>query len=100
MWASERGGVMREGGLRPTTADLRLTDMDRDGVDASAMYGPTDPLAIADPELRRCCYEAYNDWLIEFRAAKPERLTGVAQLSMEGREFARAEPARHPDRGR
>ncbi|HEX9273005.1 MAG TPA: amidohydrolase, partial [Candidatus Binatia bacterium] len=40
MWAIERGGVMREGELRPTTADLRLNDMDRDGADASVMYGP------------------------------------------------------------
>jgi hypothetical protein len=58
MWAIERGGVMREGELRPTTAELRLSDMDRDGADASIMYGPTDPMAIADPELRRRCYEA------------------------------------------
>jgi len=91
MWAIERGGVMREGELRPTTADLRLTDMDRDGADASVMYGPTDPMAISDPELRRYCYEAYNDWLIEFCAAKPERLIGVAQLSLEDPELARDE---------
>jgi uncharacterized protein len=91
MWAIERGGVMREGELRPTTANLRLADMDRDGVDASLMYGPTDPMAIIDPELRRRCYEAYNDWLIEFCAANPERLIGVAQLSMEDPEFAHEE---------
>ena len=88
MWAIERGGVMREGELRPTSADLRLGDMDRDGADASVMYGPTDPMAIADPELRRRCYEAYNDWLAEFCAAKPERLIGVAQLSMEDPQAA------------
>ena len=51
MWAIERGGVMREGELRPTTAELRLNDMDRDGADVSVMYGPTDPMAIADTEL-------------------------------------------------
>lgn len=83
MWAIERAGVMRKGELRPTTAALRLSDMDRDGADASIMYGPTDPMAIADPELRQRCYEAYNDWLIDFCAAKPERLIGVPQLSME-----------------
>jgi len=99
MWAIERGGVMREGELRPTTADLRLTDMDRDGADASVMYGPTDPMAISDPELRRYCYEAYNDWLIEFCAVKPERLIGVAQLSMEDPELARDELDRLSKRG-
>ena len=99
MWAIERGGVMREGELRPTTAALRLTDMDRDGIDASIMYGPTDPMAIADPELRRCCYEAYNDWLADFCAAKPERLIGVAQLSMEDPKSARDELERLGERG-
>jgi uncharacterized protein len=99
MWAIERGGVMREGELRPTTAELRLTDMDRDGVDASVMYGPTDPMAIADPELRRFCYEAYNDWLIDFCAARPERLIGVAQLSMEDPRLARDELERLSKRG-
>ncbi len=99
MWAIERGGVMREGELRPTSADLRLGDMDRDGADASVMYGPTDPMAIADPELRRRCYEAYNDWLAEFCAAKPERLIGVAQLSMEDPQAARAELERLAQRG-
>jgi predicted TIM-barrel fold metal-dependent hydrolase len=99
MWAIERGGVMREGELRPTTAELRLSDMDRDGVDASVMYGPTDPMAIADPELRRCCYEAYNDWLIDFCAKKPERLIGVAQLSMEDPKLAHDELERLSKRG-
>jgi predicted TIM-barrel fold metal-dependent hydrolase len=73
--------------------------MDRDGADASIMYGPTDPMAIADPELRRRCYEAYNDWLIDFCAAKPERLIGVAQLSMEDPECARDELDRLAKRG-
>src|SRR6476659_10430795 len=91
MWAIERGGVMREGELRPTTADLRLTDMDRDGADASIMYGPTDPMAFTDPELRRSCYEAYNDWLMEFCSAAPSRLIGVPQLSMEDPGDARHE---------
>ena len=99
MWAIERGGVMRPGELRPTTAELRLSDMDRDGAEASIMYGPTDPMAIADPELRRYCYQAYNDWLSEFCAARPERLLGVPQLSMEDPLAARDELARLAKRG-
>lgn len=91
MWAIERGGVMREGELRPTSAALRLADMDRDGADASIMYGPTDPMAFTDPELRRLCYEAYNDWLVEFCSAAPSRLIGVPQLSMEDPGDARHE---------
>jgi predicted TIM-barrel fold metal-dependent hydrolase len=99
MWAIERGGVMREGELRPTTAELRLADMDRDGADASVMYGPTDPMPIADAELRRLCYEAYNDWLDEFCAARPERLIGVPQLSLEDPQAARDELERLAKRG-
>ncbi len=99
MWAIERGGVMRPGELRPTTAALRLSDMDRDGAEASIMYGPTDPMAIGDPELRRLCYQAYNDWLSEFCAARPERLFGVPQLSMEDPVAARDELARLAKRG-
>jgi predicted TIM-barrel fold metal-dependent hydrolase len=99
MWAIERGGVMREGELRPTTAALRLTDMDRDGADVSVMYGPTDPMPIADVELRRRCNEAYNDWLAEFCAAKPERLIGVPQLSLDDPLVARDELQRLAKRG-
>ncbi len=99
MWAIERGGVMREGELRPTMADLRLTDMDHDGAEASIMYGPTDPMPIADGELRRACYEAYNDWLAEFCAAMPARLIGVAQLSLEDPLAARDELLRLAKRG-
>lgn len=99
-WALERvPGIGREGELRPTTPELRLEDMDRDGVDASVMYGPTDPLKIADPELRRFAYQAYNDWLIEFASHKPERLIVVAQLSMEDPEAAREELERLAKRG-
>jgi predicted TIM-barrel fold metal-dependent hydrolase len=73
--------------------------MDHDGAEASIMYGPTDPMPIADPELRRACYEAYNDWLAEFCAAKPERLIGVAQLSLEDHAAARDELLRLARRG-
>ena len=99
MWAIERGGVMREGEIRPTTADLRLHDMDRDGADVSVMYGPTEPMVITDAELRRRCYEAYNAWLSDFCMAKPERLIGVAQLSMEDPQSARDELERLSKRG-
>src|SRR5688572_27883572 len=54
--ALERGGVLEHGVLRPTTTKLRLADMDRDGVDATVMYGPIVPLLISDPELRKACY--------------------------------------------
>jgi predicted TIM-barrel fold metal-dependent hydrolase len=98
-WALEAGGVMREGELRPTTPDLRLADMDRDGVDGSIMYGPTDPFIVADPVLRREVYRAYNDWLYEFDSANPERLIGVPQLPLDDPEGSRAELERLARKG-
>jgi predicted TIM-barrel fold metal-dependent hydrolase len=92
--ALDRGGVLEPGVLRPTTTALRLADMDRDGVDATVMYGPIVPLLIADPELRRVCYRAYNDWLAEFCATCPQRLVGVGLLPIDDPKSA-ADEVRH-----
>ena len=89
--ALERGGVLEPGVLRPTTTELRLADMDRDGVDATVMYGPIVPLLIEDPALRKVCYRAYNDWLAEFCATAPERLIGVGLIPIDDAESAAAE---------
>ena len=86
--ALERGGVLEPGVLRPTTTALRLADMDRDGVDATVMYGPIVPLLIEDPELRRVCYRAYNDWLAEFCATAPQRLIGVGLIPIDDPQTA------------
>ena len=89
--ALERGGVLEPGVLRPTTTELRLADMDRDGVDATVMYGPIVPLLIKDPELRKVCYRAYNDWLAEFCASAPARLVGVGLIPIDDPKGAAAE---------
>ena len=81
--AIERGGVLEHGVLRPTTTALRLADMDRDGVDATVMYGPIVPLLIKDPDLRKVCYRAYNDWLAEFCATAPDRLAGAGLIPID-----------------
>jgi predicted TIM-barrel fold metal-dependent hydrolase len=89
--ALDRGGVLEPGVLRPTTTELRLADMDRDGVDATVMYGPIVPLLIKDPELRKVCYRAYNDWLAEFCATAPARLVGVGLIPIDDPEGAAEE---------
>ncbi len=86
--AIERGGVFEHGVLRPTTTALRLADMDRDGVDATVMYGPIVPLLISDPDLRRVCYRAYNEWLAEFCATAPERLIGAGLIPVDDAKTA------------
>lgn len=92
--ALERGGVLEHGVLRPTTTALRLADMDRDGVDATVMYGPIVPLLVEGPELRRVCYRAYNDWLAEFCATAPERLIGAGLIPIDDPRSA-ADEVRH-----
>jgi predicted TIM-barrel fold metal-dependent hydrolase len=49
------------------------------------MFGPVAAMAIAALELRIACIRAYNDWLIEFCAAAPYCLLGVAILPLEDR---------------
>jgi uncharacterized protein len=77
-----------DGKIRPTDQKLRLEDMDRDGVQTTVMYGPITGLSVEDPELRRLCYQTYNDWLVEFCAYAPDRLVGVAQMPLDPAEAA------------
>ena len=60
--ALERAGVLEPGVSRPTTTALRL---------------------IKDPDLRRMCYRAYNDWLAEFCATAPKRLVGAGLIPID-----------------
>jgi predicted TIM-barrel fold metal-dependent hydrolase len=99
MWALERGGALEPDVLRPTTPKLRLEDMDRDGVQASVMYGPPDPFFIGDPEVRRWTFRAFNDWVLEFCESSPERFIGVAQLDYEDPDFSAEELERVAARG-
>lgn len=70
-----RAGI-EDDGYRPGKPELRLEDLDRDGVRASVIYGPLSlGFPIPDAELQTLCYAAWNDWAIEeFNAVDPERL--------------------------
>jgi uncharacterized protein len=97
--AIERAGLDEPGVLRPTTAPLRLADMDRDDIETSVMYGPVAALDVDDPGLRREVYRAYNDWLGEFCAESPDRLIGVAMLPAEDAAACTAEVVRLAGKG-
>ena len=72
--AIARAGI-EDDGLRASTPDLRLKDMDLDGVYASVIYGPSLlGLPIPDPEFKATCLRAYNDWAAEFNGFDPKRL--------------------------
>jgi len=78
--AFDRGGIYDQSERRPAVAELRLQDMDRDGVDAQVIFGPIFQISTEDPVLREACYRVYNDFLMEFCAAAPNRLIGVPML--------------------
>jgi len=71
----------------------RLADQDKDGVGAEFIY-PTVGMLIcnhADFDFKKACFEAYNRWLAEYCAEAPDRLFGLAQVSMRTVEDGVAE---------
>ena len=44
------------------------------------IFGPIFQISTEDPALRVACYRVYNDWLLDFCQAAPERLIGVPML--------------------
>jgi predicted TIM-barrel fold metal-dependent hydrolase len=87
-----RAGI-EDDGYRAGTPELRLQDMDRDGLWASVIYGPLAlGLPIEDPELQRACFAAWNDWAVEeFNAVAPDRLCVLAFLPGSSPDAAVAE---------
>lgn len=78
--AYDRGGIADQTQRRAGVAELRLADMDRDGVYAQLIFGPVTSITLEDEELRNACHAAYNDWLADFCSAAPDRLIGVPML--------------------
>jgi len=76
----DRAGIYDQSARRPAHADLRLSDMDRDGVQSQVIFGPIFQISTEDPALRSACYAVYNDWLLEFCGTAPDRLIGVPML--------------------
>jgi predicted TIM-barrel fold metal-dependent hydrolase len=65
---------------RPTTPELRLADLDRDGLDKEIIYGCLMiNEMIADPGLRMWCDRVYNDWAADFaKRSDPNRVFPLA----------------------
>jgi predicted TIM-barrel fold metal-dependent hydrolase len=87
-----RAGI-DDDGFRAGTPNLRLEDMDRDGLWGSVIYGPLAlGFPIEDPALEVACYRAWNDWAVEeFTAIAPDRLCVLAFLPGHTPEAAAAE---------
>jgi uncharacterized protein len=95
-----RAGI-EDDGYRAGKPDLRLEDLDRDGLRASVIYGPLAlGFPIDDPVLQEACYAAWNDWAVEeFNAVAPERLCVLAFLPGHSPEAAAAELERSASLG-
>jgi predicted TIM-barrel fold metal-dependent hydrolase len=62
----------------------RVKEMAADGVSAEVLY-PTLGLrlfGLDDARLQEACFRVYNDWLIDYCSVAPERLVGIACLSV------------------
>lgn len=88
----------REGGWNPVA---RLDDMAIDGVWGEVLY-PSLGLGLfcmEDADLQEDCFRAYNDWLIDYCEGSPERLYGIALISVYNIEHAVAELTRCQKKG-
>ena len=77
-------------GFRPGQPQTRLEDMDRDGVHAQVVYGPTcTQLQINDAALHEQVARVYNDWAAEFQRAgtrSPDPAAGHPLVRSAGRQ--------------
>ncbi|MEE9285608.1 MAG: amidohydrolase family protein [Dehalococcoidia bacterium] len=88
-----RYGDSRKGGWDPHE---RLKDMAIDGVDAEVIY-PTLAMRmykVEDVEFQDGLFRAYNAWLADYCDAYPDRLKGIAVVSLGEIERAMAETRR------
>jgi len=71
----------RRGGWDPSE---RVKDMDLDGVEADVIYTTLGfrQFWLTDAALQRACFRVYNDWLAEYCAYAPNRLAGLALISL------------------
>ena len=86
-------------GIRPTTPELRLEDMERDGVKFSVMYPPIFGMRMEDRDLGVAVVQAYNDWAAEFEACAPDNFRVVAQLLPDDPDGSTAEMLRCAEMG-
>ncbi|MDE3078224.1 MAG: amidohydrolase, partial [Chloroflexota bacterium] len=94
------GGAFQahEGGWDPRA---RVREMAADGVSAEVLYPSLtlDLFGLTDPTLQEACFRAYNDWIVEYCAAAPERLVGLACISAFNIDHALAELRRCKEAG-
>lgn len=73
--------------------DIRVKELDREGIEAELLYTSHGLGMFALPEVdyRYACMRAFNDWLAEFCAASPKRLFGIAMIPTDNIDLDIAE---------
>lgn len=81
--------------------ELRLADMDRDGIDAELVFPSLGLMLprIADPEAERVACEIYNDWVWDYCLPVRERLVPAAMIPSHDLHDALAECQRTAEKG-
>ena len=80
----------RPGGHDPKA---RIDEMAEDGVSGEVFYPSfgLDLYGLTDARLQEACFRVYNDWLIEYCEAAPDRLFGIAAIATYDIDHAVAE---------
>lgn len=89
---------LRPGGYDPVA---RLKDQDTDGVSGEVLYATyaMGLYALQDAAFQTATFNAYNDWMVELCAHAPNRLVGLALISVYDPAEAAAELQRWAKRG-
>ena len=71
----------------------RVADQEKDGIGAEMIYPTVGMLLCNHPDYdyKKACFEAYNRWLAGYCAEAPNRIFGLAQVSMRTPEDGVAE---------
>ena len=99
--APDFGGRRRNDNPGAMEGPKRVSEMAADGVSAEVLY-PTHglrALSLDDPTLEEACARVYNDWIIDYQSAAPDRLIGLAMLSVYDVEHAVLEMERCREAG-
>lgn len=83
----------RPGGWDPAA---RIKDNELDGVEAEVLYTTLGfrMFWLKDADLQRSCFTVYNDWIAEFCRYAPQRMAGLALISLYDPQAGAAELAR------
>lgn len=95
-----------QGIYHPGDPDLRVKDLDIDGVDAEVMYGILEIGSggwlgpkVEEAAILNATYDAYNQWIADFVGQNPTRMTALACLTHQDPQTAADQLGRAADLG-